>query len=317
MLKQKRTLFALFIIALLFVIWRSLPEERAFLCIPIIFSHKQPCVYANIEGKKLLFHLDSGASDCFTMNREILEGLKNKEFMEMKTWYDVQGNGYHSPRYVVKKADIDAFQLSNITVTEESVDFLFNGSKISKLSTKEKSTQAKENELTDIAGRIGSRSLRAINYWLLDLPNDSLIAIRDIEKIKNTPGFSFEGFTEVVLEKISPQIVISVDTDFGKKKLALDTGASLSVLSPPSSQHANHEILDINCLSIGGRDFGKFSFYLFQIPPQFAFEGLLGRDFLGKHAIYLDFKQNRAFIGPTHHTKLNEYHSFKGSYKRR
>jgi hypothetical protein len=159
-------------------------------------------------------------------------------------------------------------------------------------------TEEMNKELADIAGRIGAETLRALDYWLLDLPNNELIAIRDIEKIKNFPGFSFDGFTEVALGDIRPHIVISVDTPLGIKKLAIDTGAFCSILSPPSSEFVNHQILKIDPLVIGETKFGVMEFYLFKLPEQCKFDGLLGRDFLEKHAVYLDFKRNRAFIGP-------------------
>ncbi len=295
--KQKRWitffLFAIAIIAVPLLIWRPFQSKRLFLHIPIIVSHGQPCVRGSVEGKSYLFHLDSGASDCFSMNREMLQTIKHKTLMGTKTWRDVNGNEYTTPRYIVQEIDINTLQISNATVIEESVDFLFKGSKLTPFT---QSNEEIKRELADIAGRLGPKTLRVLNYWLIDLPNSTLIAIRDIEKIKDIPGLTLDGFTEVPLEKITPHIVISVDTDIGTKKLALDTGAFRSVLTPPSEEYTNHEMLKINQLTIGQKSFGEIVFYLFQLPADFAFDGLLGRDFLQNHAVYLDFKQNRAFI---------------------
>ena len=303
MLKTRWGLFSLLSIVTIVIplcIWQPFQQKRPFLRIPIVLSHEQPCIYATIEGKKMLFHLDSGSSDCFAINREILEAIEKKTLMEIKTWCDVQDNIYKSHRYIIPKIDINTFEVSNATAMEENIDFLFRGSKISKLGPREISNEEMNRQLTDISGRLGARTLRALDYWLLDLANNEIVAIRDIEKIKNTPGFSFDGFTEVALEKISPHIVITADTAFGKKKFALDIGASRSLLSPPSEEYENHTVLKMNPLMIEGKDFGTIKFYLFQMPSSFAFDGLLGRDFLEKHAVYLDFKNNRAFIGPSH-----------------
>jgi hypothetical protein len=101
-----------------------------------------------------------------------------------------------------------------------------------------------------------------------------------------------EGLVEVPPEKINPHIAISVHTDIGVKKLAVDTGAFHSVLF--TSDFAKE--LKTKELVIGGRNFGSFHFYLVNTPKKFPFDGVLGRDFLKNRQVYLDFELDRSFI---------------------
>lgn len=101
---------------------------------------------------------------------------------------------------------------------------------------------------------------------------------------------------EVPLENLDGEIVISVATDFGMKKLELDTGASHSILNLSPEIMNNHQIIHSDHLVIGERDFGGTDFYVFEMPKHFKIDGILGRDFFANHAIYIDFKRNRALI---------------------
>jgi hypothetical protein len=273
-------------------VWGPFQKKRPFLRIPIVFLEDKPCINVNFEGAIYPFHLDSGSSSCFsTHKKEIIEKIKNKEALEPVTWFDVKGNEYLSSSFLMKRVDIETFQVTNATIQEEDPSFTLIGSNLTP------SIWDKSKELDAIFGRIGIRTLKSLNYWLLDFSQSSLFAIRDIETIKNIPGFSFDGFTEIHFEENPKHVVISIETDFGVKKLILDTGASHTVITS-SEEHSGLEKTKTDRFVIGGHNFGETELYLFSIDKHFACDGFLGRDFLYKHAIYLDFKKNRAFIGP-------------------
>lgn len=282
-------------------IWRAFQEKKAFLRIPIIFSHKKPCINVEIEGVRYLFQLDSGCFDCFsTHKKEVIEKIKNKTPLNSVNWFDVNGNSYVSPTFMVDKINIETFEISNAIIQEENPFFILEGSH---LNPSENPSREKDNGLEIISGRIGIKVLRVLDYWLIDFPSSSIFAIRDIEKIKQVPGFSFEGFTEVHLEDIRSHVALLVETDFGIKKFILDTGALRSVIAPPSERYLNHQILKTSRFSIGGYDLGETELYLFRPAEDFLCDGFLGQDFFQKHAIYLDFKKNRAFIGPSSNSR--------------
>lgn len=272
-------------------------EKQPFLHIPIIFSHGKPCVHVDIEGNKYLFHLDSGAFDCFATHKpEVIEKIKHKTSLDPTTWFDFKGNSYLSPTFEVKKICIETFKIYNATILEENPSFILNGS----YSNSSNNSFCENNtELEEISGRIGIQILKVLDYWLIDFPKSSIFAIRDIEKIEQIPGFSFEGFIEVPLETIRSHAALAIETDFGIKKFILDTGASRSVMAPPSEQYLNHQLLKTNRFSIGNYDLGETELYLFHLTKDFLCDGFLGRDFFQKHAIYLDFKKNRAWIQVT------------------
>lgn len=275
-------------------IWGPFQKKQPFLRIPIIFSHKTPCINVEIEGSKYLFQLDSGFFDYFsTHKKEVIEKINNKTPLEPTTWFDIKGNSYISPAFSVKKINIETFKISNATILEESSSFILDGSYLHPLKNPPHENNA---ELDETFGRIGVRTLRTLDYWLIDFRKSSIFAIRDIEKIKKIPGFSFKGFSEVPLENIRSHAVLCIETDFGTKKFILDTGAHRSVMAPPSEQHSNHQILKTNKFLIGNYNLGETELYLFQPAEDFLCDGFLGQDFFQKHAVYLDFKKNRAWI---------------------
>jgi len=275
-------------------IWGPFQQKKDFLRIPIIFIKEKPCISVNFEGASYLFLLDSGSFDCFsTHKKEIIENIRNKTTLDPVTWFDIKGNQYSSPSFLINKVDIETLQISNATIQEESIEFISNGSHLSP------DKGAKKEVLEKISGRIGIEALKCLDYWLIDFSRSAIFAIRNLDKLKNNPHFSLDGFTEVKLEDNPKHILISVETDFGIKKFILDTGASHSVVAPPSKNHSNYETVKTNRFIIGGYDFGQTELYLFHPEENFSCDGFLGRDFLSKYPIYLDFKKNRVFIQNT------------------
>lgn len=299
MLTARRIGFAFFLIALIatsLFVWGPFLLERPFLRIPIVFLQEKPCIRTHIEENEYLLELDSGSSGYLSLNQEVLDKIKNKTTTENRKWEDINGNKYESLAFSIEEINIGTFEIWNAIAFTESSDFINNGCKLIK---QQKSKEIPNNTLDKIQGRIGLKILRILDYWLIDFPNSELVAIRDIEKITNKPGFSLSEFTEVALEQSENQIAVIAETDFGIKKLALDTGAYRSILNFPSKEFSNHQIVKSDHLIIKNKDFGGIEFYVFEIPQAFKIDGILGLDFFYKHAIYLDFKNNRAFIGPT------------------
>jgi hypothetical protein len=274
---------------LIYFVWSPFEKKGLFCKIPLYISENgSPYIKANVQGSKHFLEIDTGACSYFSINKEILEKIKAKKEETTTHSLDVKGNLYTSPLYSIEKIQIHDMAITHAPTKEEDPFFHNEGSVI-------KRTKKYTNKTV---GRIGAPLLRLADYWLMDIPNKYLYAIKDLEKIKTTPGFSFEGFTEVSLEPIKPHIVINIETDFGVKKFAIDTGASRTFLRTTPDQK-NHDLITSNHFVIGGHEYGPTQIYLFDISPRVdQFDGVVGRDFLKKHAIYLDFKSEKAFIGP-------------------
>jgi len=274
--------------ALLLYVWGPF-QKRPFLRIPILFLGERPCVLAKIENKEYLFELDSGSPNCFSMQQEVLDKIKNKTAAPPRSWSDINGNNYISPSFTIKDISIESFEMWNVPAFREEKKFVMDGCKVIK-------QPFQSNGCIMHQGRIGARALRILDYWLINFPKSEIVAIRDIEKIKRYPEFSFDEFVEVSLDPKEIQLIILAETDFGVKRLALDTGAWRSVLDLPSAAFSDHQSVKTNQLVISNQDLGGMEFYLYKLPEDFKVDGILGLDFFQKHAIYLDFKNNRAFI---------------------
>jgi hypothetical protein len=276
-------------------------HPRDFVRIPIEFLPVggQACIAMEIDGNRFLVQLDSGGTG-LSLAKQILEKIPNKIQDGTAVHYNFRGQEYEKQRYVVHSVQIG----KNITfhdypVSEESYDLIANGTRISS-SDEPKISESRKDFLAKVSGRIGSVFLRGLNHCLIDFKNSSLYAITDPDSLKNNPQFSLEGFTEVPIESNQPHIVISVETDLGIKKFELDTGATISFLRfPPSDPQLKHQFFTSKKFNVNGTDLGPTKLMYIELTPKASIDGALGRDFFNKHAVFLDFKNNRALIGPT------------------
>ena len=278
---------------------------KDFVRIPIEFLPigGQACIAMEIDGNRFLVQLDSGGTG-LSLAKKILEKIPNKIQDGTSVHYNFRGKEYTKQRYVVHSVQIGKnITFQDFPVLEENYDLIADGVRIStrtSSSDEPKISESRKDLLAKISGRIGSIFLRGLNYCLIDFKNSALYAITDPESFKNNPQFSLEGFTEVPIESNQPHIVISVETDLGIKKFELDTGATISFLRfPPSDPHLKHQFFTSKKFNVNGTDLGPTKLLYIELTPKAPIDGTLGRDFFNKHAVYLDFMNNRALIGPT------------------
>ncbi len=279
--------------------YRCINRPVDFVRIPIEFLPigGESCIALEIDENRFLVQFDSGGTG-LSLTKQALERITNKIQDGTTVSHDFRGRGYTKLRYVVHSVQIGNFTLRDYPVSEESYDLIAYGTTISS-SDELQISKSRKDYLAKISGRIGSKILRGHNDWLIDFKNSALYAITDPESLKNNPQFSLEEFTELPIESIQPHIVISVETDLGIKKFALDTGASVSVIRlPPSDQHLKHQFLTSKKFNMNGTDFGATELLFVELTPELPFDGIIGRDFFHQHAVYLDFKNNRVLIGP-------------------
>ncbi|MBX7066639.1 MAG: retropepsin-like domain-containing protein [Parachlamydiales bacterium] len=245
-----------------------------------------------IEENKYPFEIDLGGDFYFSISKDILANLKNKKPSGLRKSFDIKGNAYDSPVNAIKLIEISKIKINNAPFVEEQLEFILDGSVLDPpLNEKGKTDRLQ------IRGRVGNRFFKGIDCWLIDFSNSTFVAIRNMDDEKKYPRFSSYKFTEATLEQTWPLIIISIETELGVKKFALDTGASRSILRTPAEfSDAAHKIYTTDYFKIGEHDFGSVPLYLFDMSPCFMCDGLLGRDFFRNHAVYLDFKKNVALI---------------------
>lgn len=263
--------------------------------IPIEFIGDNALIEIEIERKKYPVKLDLGAACQFAFFREALENISEKKFVEFITTTDLKGNQYKVSSYSVPRVKTKNFECKNAIILEESRDFVTKGAVLWRLDDK-------KNSQIPFIGRMGRDCFRSINLFI-DFPNSMVFVTSSMDQLKMDHWPICDLF-ETSFEMGRWGIILSFDTDMGVKRFVLDTGANASILRKP---HLNvpltkevtpgRQIFTTMKFAISGHDFGPFDLSLFEMTPSVDADGLLGLDFLKKYAIYLDFRNNKAFIG--------------------
>lgn len=271
------------------------PPKKDFVELPVQFIAQAPCWEIEIEGRPLLVEIDTGLDGYFSLRKEALDQISNKIVTDQSKIFDVNGNMYEHSSFIIPEIKLGKALISRSIVMEESMFFLTKGCSIH--PDQEPSPQRMEF-LEKVGGRIGAGIFGAQDYWLMDLGNSSVYVIRDLEEAQKKKVFCLENFLEVPFELDSSHLVISMETDFGWKKWILDTGAGLSVMRAESEEDRGVSKVSQK-FSWANTNLGPIDIYFYQMTEQLNADGILGIDFFLKHAIFLDFKNQKAYIGPS------------------
>lgn len=265
--------------------------------IPIEFIRDNALIEVEIEGKKYPIKLDLGAACQFTFFREALENISEKQFVEFITTTDIKGNQYKVSSYSVPLIKIKNLKCKNVEILEESRDFVTKGAVLWRLNDQ-------KNSQIPFIGRVGRDCFRSNNLFM-DFPNSMIFVTSSIDELKKDHWPICELF-EASFEMGRWGIILSIETDIGVKRFVLDTAANASILREshlhiPLTKEVipERQVFTTTKFAIGGHDFGPLDLSLFEMTPSVDADGLLGLDFLKKYAIYLDFENNKAFIGPS------------------
>lgn len=272
------------------------PFKAPFARIPVKFtSSLTPYAEIEIEKKKYYLIVDSGSDSELGIKTEVLEKI-GKKFLGKTHWYDVKGNEYESSRYQIPKMKIGNVQINNAKAHDGYTD------EAGHIWGKKKYAE------DEISGTIGRSLLGISRLLLLDLNNSAFFIFRKREDLKHLrkEGYLLENLVELPFDGAKNRVVFLVDTDVGQERFLLDTGASYSVIRPTFISEEEREAMRENKLTISlpkfviaGHDFGEMDFYAYEFSEKFeGVDGVLGMDFCKKHVIYLDFKENKALIGP-------------------
>jgi hypothetical protein len=100
--------------------------------------------------------------------------------------------------------------------------------------------------------------------------------------------------------------VVEVDMDIGKRRFAIDTGSTTTVLfdatgdkMPWKKEEHGLEYCETKVFRIEGYDFP--SQFLFRIQYDDVFhgiDGILGMDFFEEHQVYIDYPEGVLYINP-------------------
>lgn len=273
-------------------------KENYCVCIPVKFSTSAHTPHIDVEIEGVLYPLlvDTGAGGQLYLQSHTLEKL-NKTPCGTVFWTNAQGKEYEVNNYVVPMIKIQTGVLKNIQVREEPVDHLLHGGTL--WASWEMTDQEK---LDEKIGSIGQGILTTTNF-LFDFPHNVMYACSHLSNLKRE-GYQVDRFLNVPFEMTATGIVLKVETDLGPKRLLLDTGATFSLLkaSELKDQPLKEEAPGLKAYPnsksiIGGHNFGPLPFYYFESMQLFDdIDGILGMDFLRKHAFYLDYGRSMLSI---------------------
>ncbi len=233
-----------------------------------------------IEDKTYQLDLDLG-TETSSLDREELDKI-DKELYGTYSMYDVHGRMYEAPIYEVPKVKIHDLSLSMMLIREESPEFLRNNVL----------TGSVDNIIS--SGRAG-RDIFGNKNFLLDFARSKMILCKRFTSLSRN-GYHLKDFVKVPLHVNKIGFCLQADTDEGMKMLLLDTGCTFSLLretrlekqletKPFGEEPAWHT----NKFKIGCKDFGPYSFdFLHMSEVLSEIDGILGMDFLRKHAVFFD-----------------------------
>ncbi len=300
MIKNKSPLFfvSCLILGAFCFFYAKEQREKSYSQISIHFlpNPYRAVIPIEIEKETYLLQIDSGSSEGIVLRKEFTDKIQEKSPDGLSAKMDIKGNIYSSKKFKIPKIKIQNLEYSDVALGMEDPYFLEVGS----VTWKNPKTTLSFNEGD---GRIGMEVLQLNNLYI-DLPHSNLCITKDFKTFAKERSFSFSDFIQVPMEQIKKLPALYVQTDKGLKKFLLDTGASHSLLK--ASLVNKDEMREIqpdrwsytsDQLVIGGYDFGKTEFFLFELSPKFGgFDGILGIDFFLKYPIFFDFENQKILI---------------------
>lgn len=238
-----------------------------------------------IENKEYVVRIDLGSKKQLFLSKDNLSKLQKNELKEKFQWRDFKGNHYSTSDYILPKVKLGNFILKKMNVSEVSEEC-------------EKNTKIACNP--ELSNQLIGRPIFEKFKILLDFKNDRIIITDDFEELKKL-GFDISSFLKVPCTMGRTGLILQVNTDLGKKRLSIDTGATRTLLRDPKNIHLEQKY-GIPCFysekfSIENVNFGPQDIFLLDVTPELTeIDGFLGMDFLKNHVMYIDFPNKVVYL---------------------
>jgi hypothetical protein len=285
---MKNKIIFISIICFCFVgLWLFFKHTSYFSVLNVQYTDcNMPTTKIIIEDKTYTVGIDLGSKKPLFLSRDNLHKLQKNELKEKFKWRDFKGNHYSSNDYSLPKVKLGNIILKKINVSEGSEEC-------------EKNTKIAGNPelFTQSIGRPIFEKFKI----LLDFKNNRIILSNDIKRLKKM-GFDISSFLKVPCKMGRTGLILNVETDFGKKKLSIDTGATFTFirnLKEFKNFQQKHELpfLRTEKFFIENLNFGFREIFLFDLTPELnEIDGFLGMDFLKNHVMYIDFPNKIVYL---------------------
>jgi hypothetical protein len=272
-------------------------EKPYHMHLPIVVSAQgTPLIEAVIQNQTHLLEIDLGSKFQVTLNKQFLDHLEKipKGILSNR---DMKGKAYEAPAYEIPLITIGELIFDHVIARENNEEFFTNNTFCMNQTD---STAA----LKDKTGSIGRALLEQRNL-LLDIKGSRLFISNDREELKNA-GYDLSKFKKAPFQTGKSGVILISNTDLGKTRLSLDTGSAISYIrnTPANTFKTKKDksglaAAALSKFEIGGHDFGNVDLYIQDISADWhEFDGILGLDFIKKHAIYFDYANRMVYIQP-------------------
>lgn len=229
-----------------------------------------PFITTEFQGNTSRLGVSIGCRFPLFLRQKILEGI-DKQLLGTEISQDLEGGQREVPSYLIPELKIGNLLLKNaIAYQSDDKDY-------------------------DTLGKF----LGGEFNLLLDFPHDRIIACDSLSRLRSKKIIGVD-WVQVPFEMHRAGIVFHADTDFGPRKLILNTGCTMNFLNLSSISFDSALPFVSSSLSLGGCSFGNVTFDTIALPEDLAeIDGFIGMDFLKEHALYLDYTHKVAYIAPS------------------
>lgn len=278
----------IFLLACTRVLFASFSTES--LRIPVHsfpFLSKQKFVEIHIEGKPYLALIDTGAQ-CSFMKKNVLSKIVNRDHVYDSEYMNFFGNKYLAANFQIPELKIGNFCIEAI-LTEEDESF---------------SADCTVQTSSLFSWQIRTEAIIGMDVFqkfacIFDFPHSSIFLANEMSQIIENENFLTAEFHAVPFEMGKAGIILTFETDLGKKRLLLDAGSTLSAIRFTDEEKVgyNKSEFTTHILQVHSLDFSSWKFRVMDIAKEIDdMDGLLGIDFFNKNTICLDFPNRTALI---------------------
>jgi hypothetical protein len=275
--------------------WNQHLATTTCIRIPITFSHADtPILSVDIEGQICPMEFDLGSKYSLSLDENLLKKI-NKQNKGLVKWRDFRGDPHETSTYLIPKVNVCGFVWTDVTVREinaqtKAATYLWCNEQTTEIDQKEE------------MGKIGWPLLEQTNLCL-DLSQGAIFSCNSLE-ILQRKGICPKELVQVPFHFERGVMLVQAETDIGTLNLAIDTGASFTLVRPAfvknlifQNDFRGLSFCTISRFAFEGKSFGKLNLYPFDVAPQFQeMDGILGMDFLKNHIIYIDYKEKIIYI---------------------
>lgn len=246
--------------------------------IPLRIRENFPLVDVRIGDQKVTLLFDTGDSRGMLLDQSVIDRARAKPMGAASKVVDVKGNVIETPHYQIPHLQIGSIELENVVAELEVHDPSYTPDQYGQ------------------QGFLGTAFLKPYQV-IIDYPRGRLSLFK--------PGSSraraeCRGTAVPFAGQWNGEPVTEVETDLGRIVLWWDTGTPLSILTTriakPTWPEVKEGPMTSRRLSVGGRDFGPWTFEVVNLTLPPGFEGFFGYDFYAKHVVCMDFPDKKLLV---------------------